>query len=119
MIVELARQVLALLLLGRDQLLRQLPELALGMFRARTLDLRTPLEHPQPGDHDQGDHEVPAAGCPTRAGGERLREMLLPSHHLGPLVARLALFSCSISLGDRQHGLAPRQDLPPQEAGAI
>jgi len=53
MVVELARQVLPLVLLRRNEPLRKLPQLPLGLFSDRTLFFRPALEGAQAEDSDE------------------------------------------------------------------
>ena len=63
-VVELARQVLALFLLRRHELVRELAHQVLGLFRHLALVLRPPLEDAQTDDGRERDDEAERRGCP-------------------------------------------------------
>lgn len=88
-IVQLAGEILALLLLRAHQPLRQFPHLKLGL-------LRTALQNSQPKHHDAGNDEAEQDRLPCQSAQIR-SERVLPVCDLGSLRGNGWLVICSIS----------------------
>ena len=118
MIVQLARQVLALLLLRRDELLRELAHLAFRLFRHRALVLGSALEDAQPDDRGQRDDQAEEQAAPEsrRSSPRNAACRRVTSARWIGVVGVVELFDLR---GDGEDRLAPRQHLAAQEAGAL
>ena len=113
-IVQLARQVLALFLLRRDQLLRKLPHLAFGLLRALALLVRPPLEDAQPEHGAQRHREAEEHALPEQP-MEVVVERGVPPGDFGALRVEVGVVQLLDLLRDGQHRLASRHDFAPQE----
>src|SRR6478609_554259 len=111
MVVQFARQMLALLFLRVDGPLRQLAHLRLRSVRA-------PLEKAEAQNYDERDTESEQHGLPPEAieiapkGGVALC-------HFGTLFGKIRVVQFLDLLRDPQHRVAARDDVAPEEARAL
>ena len=117
LIVQFAREVLPLLLLCGDDLLRELAHLVFRVLGNRPLLLGPSLEHAQPRDGNEGDEHTQEQGPPQQLVQIAAKRGLTPGH-LGALCHEVRVVQFFDLQGNRKNRLPLGEDLPLEEAGA-
>ena len=118
MVVQLPREVLPLLLLHRDELLRELTQLAFRFLRQQPLLHRAALDDAEADDGGQRDQHAEQQALPQQRAEPALKAGE-PAGDLGALGREIGVVELLDVLRDRQRRLAPRQHLAAQEAEAL
>ena len=105
-IVQFTRQVLALFLLCRDQLLRKLSHLAFGLLRALALLVRAPFQDAQPEHGPERHRETQEHALPDQPMEVGVERRVSPGD-FGALRLEVGVVQLLDLLRDGQHRLAP------------
>ena len=109
-VVQLARQVLALLFLCGHELLRELPHQMFGLFGHGALVLGSALEDPQPDDGGERDDQAEGEASPHEP-VQLAAELGVPARDLGALDGVVGVVQLFDLGGDREDGLRAAEAL--------
>ena len=119
LVVQLARETLALFLLRPHQLVREPPQLLFGLLRAAVLLLGAAFEHADADDGDDGHRQAQTSRLAASVARQVLMQLALALGRRLLLRVQGAVVDRLDFGGDPHDRIAPRHDLAAQKAIAI